>query len=189
VTVGYFARIAPEKGLHHLIDAAVTLHARRRGEFRIKVGGYLGPQHRRYFRTIQQAARPLGATFEYVGSPTTLAEKVAFYKSLDVFSVPTEFLEPKGLYVLEALANGVPVIQPAHGSFPELLEVTGGGILVEPKNPEALATAIEELLDNPDKRQQLGTQGQANVRELFNPDRMARETIAVLTSEVAFART
>ena len=63
------------------------------------------------------------------------ADKVRFLQSLDVLSVPTTYREPKGLYVLEALANGVPVVQPRHGSFPELIEATGGGLLVEPERP------------------------------------------------------
>ncbi len=181
-TVGYFARIAPEKGLHHLVDAALLLHTKRPDEFHIKVGGYLNPQHRRYFADIQNATGPLGAAFQYIGSPATLADKAAFYQSLDVLSVPTEFLEPKGLYVLEALANGVPVIQPNHGAFPELIEATGGGHLVEPKNPEALAAAIERLVDDSQLRQDLGRIGQANVHKRYNPTRMAEETIKILTN-------
>ena len=51
--------------------------------------------------------------------------KVEFLKSIDIFSVPTSYREPKGLYVLESWANGVPVVQPRHGSFPELIEATG----------------------------------------------------------------
>ena len=58
-----------------------------------------------------------------------------FLQGLDVLSVPTTYREPKGLYVLEALANGVPVVQPRHGSFPELIEATGGGLLVNPDDP------------------------------------------------------
>ncbi|MCA9024620.1 MAG: glycosyltransferase family 4 protein [Planctomycetaceae bacterium] len=182
-TVGYFARIAPEKGLHYLMDAALLLHSKRPGEFRYIAGGYLNPQHRSYFSEIQRAAAPLGDAFEYIGSPASLADKVAFYQSLDVLSVPTEFLEPKGLYVLEALANGVPVIQPNHGAFPELIESTGGGQLVEPKNPEALAKAIERLADDTQLHQDLSRTGHTNVREKFNPKRMAEETLKILTTQ------
>ncbi len=179
-TIGFFARISPEKGLHHLVDAALLLHARRPGEFRVKVGGHLTPQHRRYFQTLQATARPLGDSFQAVGSPSTLAEKVAFYKTLDVLSVPTEFGEPKGLYVLEALANGVPVIQPAHGAFPEMLDATGGGILVEPKSPQSLADAFEELLDHPATCRTLGRTGQSRVREQFSLTAIAASTLQVL---------
>ena len=181
LTIGYFARIAPEKGLHHLIDAAVRLHARRPGEFSVQVGGYLNPQHRRYFNDVQLAARPLGDSFRYVGSPDALEDKVAFYQSLDVLTVPTEFLEPKGIYVLEALANGVPVVQPAHGSFPELIEETAGGLLVPPRDPDALADAWEALITDPERRRTLGATGRTAVHEKFNPQRLADETLRILS--------
>ncbi len=180
-TIGYFARIAPEKGLHHLTRAFALLH-RRRPEARLRIGGYLARRHRRYFDDAMRKVPMVHGTsaIEYVGSPEHLAEKVAFYRSIDVLSVPTEFREPKGLYVLEALANGVPVVQPAHGAFPELIEATGGGRLVEPRDPQALADALEDLLDHPETRVSLGATGQINVREQFNPDVMARETLRIL---------
>lgn len=174
-TVGYFARIAPEKGLRNLVQAFLLLH-QRRPEARLKVGGYLGPQQRGYFNSVRELARPLGTAFEYVGSPATLADKVAFYRSVDVLSVPTDFLEPKGLYVLEALANGVPVVQPAHGAFPELLEATGGGLLVQPGDSAALATALERLCDDAPLRHALGTTGQFAVREKFSLAALADAT-------------
>jgi len=97
-----------------------------------------------------------------------------------VLSVPTEFLEPKGLYVLEALANGVPVVQPRHGAFPELLEATGGGRLVTPGDPDELADTFEELANDPDTRYSLGATGQINVREQFSAEVMAAATLEVL---------
>ncbi|MFG0335305.1 MAG: glycosyltransferase family 4 protein [Maioricimonas sp. JB049] len=175
-TVGYFARVAPEKGLQHLAEAFCRLH-RRRPEVRLRVGGYLGPQNRGYLREVQKLLRPVGDAFEYVGSPATHAEKVRFLRSIDVLSVPTEFQEPKGLYVLEALANGRPVVQPRHGAFPELIEATGGGRLVEPRDPQALADALEELFDQPETCRSLGMTGQTNVRARFSPEAMARATI------------
>jgi glycosyltransferase involved in cell wall biosynthesis len=81
---------------------------------------------------------------------------------------------------LEALANGVPVVQPRHGSFPELLEATGGGVLVEPENAEALAAGLERLLLDTPLRTELAATGWRRVRESFSMDRMARETAAVL---------
>lgn len=179
-TVGYFARIARPKGLHRLVDAFLRLHQRQPAA-KLRVGGFLGAPEKQYFKEVLKAARPLGGAFEYVGSPATHAEKVAFYKSIDVLSVPTEFLEPKGLYVLEALANGVPVVQPRHGAFPELLEATGGGRLVTPGDADELADALEELSADPDTRYSLGATGQINVREQFNPQVMADATLQILS--------
>ncbi|QDU39377.1 D-inositol 3-phosphate glycosyltransferase [Maioricimonas rarisocia] len=182
-TVGYFARIAPEKGLRHLAEAFCVLH-QRRPEARLRVGGYLAPQNRSYLREVQKLLRPVGDAFEYVGSPATHEEKVRFLRSIDVLSVPTEFQEPKGLYVLEALANGRPVVQPRHGAFPELIEATGGGRLVEPRDPVALADALEELADQPETCETLGTTGQTNVRAKFSPPAMAQATIELLERAV-----
>ncbi|MFO1092893.1 MAG: glycosyltransferase family 4 protein [Planctomycetaceae bacterium] len=181
-TVGYFARIARQKGLHRLVEAFVKLH-RRLPDAQLRVGGFLGGPDRAYFKEVCRAAKPLGSAFEYVGSPATHAEKVAFFQSIDVLSVPTEFLEPKGLYVLEALANGVPVVQPRHGAFPELIEATGGGRLVTPGDADELADALEELATDPDTRYSLGAAGQINVREQFNPQVLAARTLEVLRDD------
>ncbi len=179
-TVGYFARIAPEKGLHHLVDAMCLLQERL-PDVKLRVGGYLGSAYRKYFREASRAAA-LGTNFEYVGSPATVDEKAAFYQSIDVLSVPTEFLEPKGLYVLEALANGVPVVQPRHGSFPEIIEKTGGGLLVEPKNAEALANGLFELLTDDVRRMKLAETGHERVRSEYSLELMAQRTLELFRS-------
>jgi glycosyltransferase involved in cell wall biosynthesis len=183
-TFGYFARICPEKGLHHLVEAFRTLH-RAHPETRLRAGGYLGSRDKRYFRELQRAAGDLGTAFEYVGSPRGHAEKVAFLKSLDVLSVPTVYREPKGLYVLEALANGVPVVQPRHGAFSELIAGTEGGILVEPGNAADLARALEQLLHDSELRLQLARSGQENVRRHYDPATMAARSIEIFRRALA----
>jgi glycosyltransferase involved in cell wall biosynthesis len=176
--VGFFARICPEKGLHNLIEAFRLFH-RQHPDTVLKAGGSLTKKDARYFQSLKAAAKDLGEAFDYIGSPSTHAEKVAFLKSLDVLSVPTTYHEPKGLYVLEALANGVPVVQPRHGSFPELIDATGGGLLVEPQDPEQLADALGRLYRDAEHRTALAKSGHANVRRLFGPRTMAEATLAV----------
>jgi len=183
-TIGYFARICPEKGLDRLLEAFRILHARR-PNVRLKAGGYLGHRDREFFNTLQAEAADLGDAFQYIGSPPDTAAKIEFLKSLDVLSVPTSYREPKGLYVLEALANGVPVVQPGHGAFPELIEATGGGLLVEPGHANALADALEALANDPVRRIELATTGQKKVRELFGPGRMAEKSLELFERMVA----
>src|SRR5205823_14100660 len=120
----------------------------------------------------------LASSFAYLQSPDH-ASKVRFLQSLDLLSVPTTYREPKGLYVLEALANGVPVVQPQHGSFPELIEATGGGLLVNPSDPEDLARSLPQLLENVAHRQELGRKGKEAVHHRFHAARMAQETVAI----------
>ena len=181
-TIGYFARICPEKGLHNLVAAFRRLHARH-PHTRLRAAGFLGARDQGWFEQLRREAADLGDAFEYLGSPPDHAGKVAFLKGLDLFSVPTSYREPKGLSVLEALANGVPVVQPRHGAFPELLEATGGGLLVEPENPEALAAGLERLMLDASLRTGLAATGWRRVREAFSMERMARETAAVLQGE------
>ena len=177
-TVGYFARICPEKGLHRLVEAFRLLHEHHPNT-RLVAGGYLGPRDAKYFKQLKRAARDLGDAFEYVGSPESHSEKVKLIQSFDVMSVPTEYHEPKGISILEALANGVPVVQPAHGAFPELIEATGGGTLVPPNNPEALAQALENLILDPGERARLAMTGQANVRKFFTLAALAEQTARI----------
>lgn len=177
-TVGYFARICPEKGLHHLVDAFRIFHDRHPNT-RLVAGGYLGKRDKKYFKKLRQSVRDLGEAFQYRGSPDSHAEKVSLIQSFDVLSIPTEYHEPKGLSVLEALANGVPVVQPDHGAFPELIEATGGGKLVPPKDPNALANALELLMQDATLRRELATTGQANVRKFFTQEALAAETARI----------
>jgi len=161
--LGYLARIAPEKGLHNLVDAFLQLATDDDG-ITLHAAGWLGESNRPYLEEQQAkiAAAGFSDRFQYHGSPT-LEEKILFLKSLDLFSVPTDYEEPKGLFVLEALAAGVPVVQPAHGAFTELLASTGGGVTYPAGDANALCTAIEALLSDPDRRAKLAQSGRQRV--------------------------
>ncbi len=161
--LGYLARIAPEKGLHNLVDAFIQL-GREDERWTLQVAGWLGEANRYYLqdqtRKINQAG--LAGRFEYHGSPS-LDQKVRFLKSLDLFSVPTDYEEPKGLFVLEAMLAGVPVVQPAHGAFNELLESTGGGLTYQPGNINSLCEALSTLKADNATRAKYGQQGREKV--------------------------
>jgi glycosyltransferase involved in cell wall biosynthesis len=181
-TIGYFARICPEKGLHNLVEAFCRMRQQPGARVAVlRVSGWLGANHRPFFEEQQAklAAARLLADFTHVEAPDH-ASKVRFFQSIDVLSVPTTYREPKGLYVLEAMANGVPVVQPRHGSFPELIEATGGGVLVAPNDPDDLAQALRRLQDDPSEHEKLGRIGKQAVFERFHARAMAENTLAVL---------
>jgi glycosyltransferase involved in cell wall biosynthesis len=185
-TIGYFARICPEKGLHVLTEAFHLLRQMPGTEgCRLHVSGWLGANNRAYFDDLQRTMkeRGLGEHFLHVESPDH-ESKVRFLQNIDVLSVPTVYREPKGLYVLEALANGVPVVQPRHGSFPELIEATGGGLLVNPDDPRDLAGALCRLLEDTGRREELGRKGKEAVHARFHAERMAAETVAIYAQYV-----
>jgi glycosyltransferase involved in cell wall biosynthesis len=174
-TVGYFARVAPEKGLHVLADAYRLL--RRKPDVpptRLLAAGYLLEEHREYFRGVQRKLSEWGldGEFTYAGAPDRPG-KIALIRQMDVFSMPATYDEPKGMSLLEAMANGVPVVQPRRGSFPEIVERTGGGVLVPPDDSQALADALFELLTDRARAAALGRAGAAGVRTHYTAERMA----------------
>ena len=179
--IGYLARICPEKGLHLLVDAFHRL-ADRVGpdKVQLKVAGYLDKKDEPYLEKLvrQIDAWGLSDVFDYWGE-VDRHQKIGFLNGLHVLSVPTTYKESKGLFILEALANGVPVVQPRHGTFPELITATGGGILVDAESPEAIAEGIFQLINNPDYRETLGQQGKETVHREFSDDVMAEATLAV----------
>jgi glycosyltransferase involved in cell wall biosynthesis len=184
-TIGFFARIAPEKGLHVLCDAYRRMRVKRAsGQTRLVAAGYLAPEHQQYLsgisRQMEQAG--LASEFEYRGE-VDRPGKIAFLQSLDVMSVPATYDEPKGMFLLEAMALGVPVVQPRRGAFPEIVEKTGGGVLVDAGDPDALAGALQELQDDPNRRAALGAAGAAGVRANYTVGQMA-ETVEQIYRDV-----
>jgi glycosyltransferase involved in cell wall biosynthesis len=180
-TIGYFARVAPEKGLHVLADAYRRLRTRPGiGPSRLVAAGYLAPEHQGYLDTISTdlTAWGLQDQFEYRGE-LDRAQKIAYLQSLDVLSVPATYEEPKGIFLFEAMACGVPVVQPRRGAFPEIVEKTGGGVIVDADDPEALADAMLDLWRNPSRAAALGTAGAAGVRQHYNVTAMAEAAEAV----------
>lgn len=184
--IGYFARMAPEKGLHHLVDAFIEICNRKGGDaFELHVAGWQGPQHKRYVDdlTARLHKAGLGKRHRFHGSPD-LQGKLAFLRSLDLLSVPTVYQEPKGLFVLEAWAAGVPVLQPHHGAFPELIG-DGGGRLFPAGDAKAFADALYELATDHDARRLLGEAGQRCVRERHTLDAHADALLHMISQPTA----
>ncbi|HEX8492057.1 MAG TPA: glycosyltransferase family 4 protein [Pyrinomonadaceae bacterium] len=184
-TIGYFARVAPEKGLHVLAEAYRRLR-REREDFpaaRLEVAGYLGSEHKNYLDGIARQMKEWGLAgeFHYRGV-LDRQEKIEFLRTLDVLSVPATYNEPKGIFLLEAMACGVPVVQPRRGAFTEIVEKTQGGILVAPDDPDGLAEGIFELYQNPQLAETLGASGFRGVREHYSVARMAERALEVYGS-------
>lgn len=186
-TIGYLARMSPEKGLHLLVEAFLRLRTVPGMEqAELKIAGWAGSQQQPYveeqFEKLRQAGHFEGV--EYLGT-VDRAGKLAFLRSIDVLSVPTTYRDPKGLFVLEALAAGVPVVQPAHGAFPELLAATAGGHLVPPSDPLALAMQLADVLAAPESARALGRRASQTVRTRFTAQVAAVETLALYRSLIS----
>jgi glycosyltransferase involved in cell wall biosynthesis len=180
-TVAYLARICPEKGLDQLVDAMLLLQQKPGFEnVRLRAAGYLGKAHQHWYADLADriAKSPLAKNYSYLGE-VDKSGKLGLMDAADVFAVPTRYAESKGLYVLESLARGTPVVLPAHGAFPELVEQTRGGITHAPGDAHALADALANLLKDPQRRATLGQAGHAAVRERFLDSHMAEGMLAL----------
>jgi len=177
--IGFLARQCPEKGLHLLLEAFHALCARvGQQEVRLLVAGYLGKRDEGYVADLRRRAERWGIAdrVEWLGE-VDREGKMQFFHDIDIFSVPTAYRESKGLSILEAMASGVPVVQPAHGIFPEYVHCTGGGLLVPPDSPEALADGLLQLVREPAQRAELGHNGREAVHRHFSDDAMAAATL------------
>lgn len=180
LALGYLARVCPEKGLHILLEAFQLL-ARDFdvSRLRLRVAGYLSPRDAEYFEQCRAWVRAWGLEdrVDFVGE-VDRTEKVDFLASLDILSVPTPYREPKALFLLEAMASGTPVVQPDHGTFPELIETTGGGLTVPPNDPAALAAGIRTLIEDPARRVRLAARGREGVLREFTATAAASRVLS-----------
>jgi glycosyltransferase involved in cell wall biosynthesis len=185
-TIGYLARMSPEKGLRVLVDAFKIIRANNKVQnAKLRIGGSVTANDQQFVSEIQ-AQLQRDNLLQHVEFKPNLSreEKIAFLQSLSVLSVPASYGESFGLYIIEALACGVPVVQPRHGAFPEILDQTGGGILCEPNSAAELAEKFEELLLDPKRAMELGRSGREKVLQNYNIGRVAND-IAKLFEKAA----
>ena len=175
--LGYLARMCRDKGLQTLAEAFVLLRGKDRFKnLKLAIAGTRTRADLPFVNALRARLASVGllddVTFE---ANIDRKRKQEFLRSLSVFSVPATYGEAFGLYVLEALACGVPVVQPRHGGFTELLEITGGGIFCQPGNASVLADAIESVLINLESARAAALRARGIVVEQFNANRMARD--------------
>lgn len=177
--LGYLARMCPEKGLAALVEAFILLKQRGKvPRLKLHIGGSCGPGDETFVKSQRKRLAEAGFIGEAAFFPNlSRVEKISFFEALTVFSAPANYGEAFGLYVIEAMAAGVPVVQPLSGAFPEIIEATGGGLLCEPQDPKSLADSIEPLLLDASRARALGEAGQRAVFEQFSVAAMAKSSL------------
>jgi glycosyltransferase involved in cell wall biosynthesis len=179
--IGYLARMSTPLGLGTLVDTFIALKQKAKHKnLRLHItGGSTNddkPLMKRLLATL--AAKNLQGDVTFVPD-FDRASRLEFLQSLSVLSVPASSGTAFGTYILEALASGVPVVEPRIGSYPELVNSTNGGILYDPNDPEALATALESILGDRKKLLELGNAGRKAVIEGFGMETMARNMLSI----------
>ena len=185
-TIGFLGRIAPEKGLRVLAEAYRLL--RQSGalpEARLEAAGYMAADCKPYLEEVQKTLRHAGLEHEFhYHGVLERAEKIAFLQTLDVMSMPATYDEPKGVSLLEAMACGVPLVQPRRGSFTEIVERTGGGLLVQPDDLRSLADGILRIARDQELAAELSANGLRGVRVHYTAGHMADKVIEAYESVI-----
>lgn len=174
--LGYLARMCSEKGLDRLVEAYIRI--RRSGRcptLRLAVGGGLGPSDEPFVAGLKARLGAEGLLADCEFRPNLEhGAKQDFVCGLTVLSVPAHYGEAFGLYLLEAMAAGVPFVQPATAAFPEIVAESGGGILCAADDVDALAAGIVEVVTQEGLARRLGTSGRAAVERIYNSEAAAR---------------
>jgi len=178
-TIGYLARICPEKGLDLLIDAFIELkRSVQYKDVKLAIAGTLPTENVSFLEEQKAKISNIGLTdFVEIKTNFSRSEKICFLKRLSLFCVPARLPEAFGLYVIEAMAEGVPVVLPDHGSFPEIIRETKAGMLYSVDEPSGLVNALSAMLGDTVQAKQFGEQGRAAVHEKYSNDRLAKELV------------
>jgi glycosyltransferase involved in cell wall biosynthesis len=177
--LGYFARMCKDKGLDVLVDAFLKLKTRNQVEgLKLWIGGGCGPGDEPFVAEMRDRLNQKGWISDVEYYPNLSREdKLEFYRRLSVLSVPSSEGEAFGLYIAEAMASGVPVVQPNHSAFPELIELTGGGVVADGRDANALAAALEPVLMAKKRTRELGDKARAAAEKHFTVNAMATQMV------------
>ncbi len=174
--LGYLSRMNASLGLERLVEAFIELKkVHGLGKLKLRATGGLVGEDRKCVSNLRKKLARLGLEndAEFI-EDFSRDQRLAFLSSLSVMCVPVEQGEAFGTYIIEAMAAGVPVVQPDAGAFPELIEATGGGLIYED-----LVETLKEVLTDPDLVRRLGRKGRESVEECFSIETMARTMVSV----------
>lgn len=183
-SLGFFNRVSSHNGFDKLTDAFIEIRERDLvpGLTLHVCGGFTGVDKPFIAEQISKLKSKGLKQFvriypEFIGD-----KKAEFFRNVNVISVPVRKYDGYGFYLLEANAAGVPVVQPATGAFPEIIEMTGGGMIYKPDSHSALVDALVTLLNDQDLQEKYGNDGNRNVREQLSLSKMTGNLSAVYRS-------
>jgi glycosyltransferase involved in cell wall biosynthesis len=169
--VGNVAALVPHKGQRHLVEAAaIVVRQVPDARFVIAGDGELRESLERQIREHHLEKHLFLAGFR--------PDVLSLHKAFDIF-VMSSVTEGLGTSVLDAMAAGKPVVGTTAGGIPEVVVDGETGLLVAPRDHQAMADALIRLLKDTDLRQRMGTAGLARARKRFSADRMVQDTLRV----------
>jgi glycosyltransferase involved in cell wall biosynthesis len=188
-TIGFLSRMCPERGLDKLVEAFILLKQIPALKFcQLQVNGGKSLADETFLKGIRNRLVEAGVAGDVIFMNEFLRERrKEWLHGLTVMCVPEQEEAAYGLFAMEAMATGVPVVEPAIGVFPELIALTGGGVLAEDNSPQSFAAALTPLLLDPDAAHKLGQQGRMGMKAHFDVNKTAADLIALLEKVVGTA--
>lgn len=184
--IGYISRMCEENGLEVLVDAFILLRKNSKyNEVKLKITGGKTGDDTAYIK--EQKHKILLAGLEkdvFWVDEFEGIERQKFFDTVRIISVPVLNGEAFGLYQLEAMASGIPMVQPALGAFPEVIEISEGGIIYGENTPEKLAEALANLILDTEKIQELGDKAINGVASHFDIHVQAKKMVDIYQSVI-----
>lgn len=179
--IGYVSRMCHSNGLDILVDAFILL--KQKDGFDdvnlVLTGGSTGDD-KKFLSELRGRIKELGLQDQVEFHDDFEEEGLREYlEKVSVVSVPVRNGEAFGIYLLECMVSGIPVVQPKLGAFPEIVELSGGGVIYKENSPESLAEALEKLLSDPEEMDRLSRAGHEGVNKHFHIDKQAERMIKV----------
>ena len=179
-TIGFLSRMCADNGLDILVNAFIILkESGHYGDVRLMLTGGSTGDDRRFLKELKTRLGEKGLLKDVIFCEDFECDRYRFLNDTMVLSVPVPKGEAFGMYLLEAMASGIPVIQPAAGAFPEIIGITGGGITYEPNTPENLAGELSRLLDDRELLKEKSEAAARGVREHFDINKKAAGMVQI----------
>jgi len=179
--IGFLSRTSEENGFGILVDAFIRLKSESRlSNLQLHYSGGMTSDDRKFIQNQMKKLRDKDL-FRYTRhfADFSLGALSGFFRSISVLSVPVLKGEAFGLYQLEAMASGIPLVQPDLGAFREIIDATGGGVVYHPNHPDALAATLAEVLTDEKKLLKMSKAGHESVQEKFDCAKLTRKMIGI----------
>ena len=181
LAIGFLSRLNEENGLDILVDAFILL--KKNASFdtlRLMLTGGKTADDSKF---IQQQINKLknNNVLQYVDFVDDFRTSVLndFFNKLSVLSVPVIKGEAFGLYLLEALASGIPIVQPDIAAFPEIAATSKAGLVYYPNTAKTLSEKLTEVLSNQEHLNQMSRNGRKAIEEIFNLNKTTERLVEI----------
>ena len=179
--IGYISRMNAENGMEVLVDAFILLKKEERfNDVHLHITGGKTGEDTHFIKEQKHKLEQAGVrSHVHIWEGFEGEHRKNFLKRVQIMSVPVLHGEAFGIYLSESMASGIPVVQPAMGAFPEIINTAGGGVIYDPNTPEALAKAWADLLDDPKRIEQLSNEARASVEKHFDINIQAEKLVEI----------